>query len=122
VLVSFSFDVDTKEQVRAATDIVDLIGSRYELRRQGRNYATLCPWHTDTRPSLQIDPNRQTWKCWVCDIGGDVFNFLMQDEGLNFPEALRKLAERAGITVKSKGHGGTNFPCSYTRQDIKTNI
>ncbi|MEC8556699.1 MAG: DNA primase [Planctomycetota bacterium] len=121
--MSFSFDVDTKEQVRAATDIVDLIGSRYELRRQGRNYATLCPWHTDTRPSLQIDPNRQTWKCWVCDIGGDVFNFLMQDEGLNFPEALRKLAERAGITLKSKEkYGGKRSQGSSSRQDIKAEI
>ena len=120
--MSFSFDVDTKEQVRAATDIVDLIGSRYELRRQGRNFATLCPWHPDTRPSLQIDPNRQTWKCWVCDIGGDVFNFLMQDEGLNFPEALRKLAERAGIVLQTKEHSGKRSQSSANRQDIKAEI
>ncbi|RMF43022.1 MAG: hypothetical protein D6753_06205, partial [Planctomycetota bacterium] len=51
--VSFSFDSDIKERVRAATDIVDLIGQRLELRRQGRNYVALCPWHADRRPSLQ---------------------------------------------------------------------
>lgn len=101
VNVSFTFDSDIKERVRAATDIVDLIGSRFELRRQGRNYAALCPWHTDSRPSLQINPEKQIWKCWVCDIGGDVFNFVMRDEGLTFPEALKQLAERAGIELTS---------------------
>jgi len=101
VNVSFTFDSDIKERVRAATDIVDLIGSRFELRRQGRNYAALCPWHTDSRPSLQINPEKQIWKCWVCDIGGDVFNFVMRDEGLSFPEALKQLAERAGIELTS---------------------
>lgn len=104
VLVSFTFDADTKEQVRAATDIADLIGSRYELRRQGRNFACLCPWHRDTRPSLQVNTERQIWKCWVCDIGGDVFNFLMHDEGLTFPEALKKLADRAGIALSQTKH------------------
>lgn len=99
VLVSFAFDSDTKERVRAATDIVDLVGSKLELRRQGRNYVANCPWHNDTRPSLQINTEKQIWKCWVCDIGGDVFNFLMQDEGLTFPEALKKLADRAGIVL-----------------------
>lgn len=97
--MSFTFDSDTKERVRAATDIVDLIGSRLELRRQGRNYVALCPWHSDTRPSLQINTEKQIWKCWVCDIGGDVFNYVMQDEGLTFPEALKKLADEAGLVL-----------------------
>ena len=63
----------TKEQVRQATDIVDLVGSDIPLRRQGSKFAGLCPWHEDRRPSLQIDPQRQIWKCWVCNVGGDVF-------------------------------------------------
>ncbi|HAC92251.1 MAG TPA: DNA primase, partial [Planctomycetaceae bacterium] len=71
--VSFAFDPDIKDRVRAATDIVDLIGSRLELRRQGPGYVALCPWHNDTRPSMQVNPSKQIWKCWVCDIGGDVF-------------------------------------------------
>ncbi len=104
--MSFTFDLDTKERVRAATDIVDLIGSRLELRRDGRNFKALCPWHADRRPSLQINVERQIWKCWVCDIGGDVFNFVMKDEGLTFPEALQKLADRAGIHLESKAAGG----------------
>ncbi|QDV23049.1 DNA primase [Aureliella helgolandensis] len=97
--MSFAFESDTKERVRAATDIVDLIGSRLELRRQGRNYVALCPWHKDSRPSLQVNTEKQIWKCWVCDIGGDVFTYLMQDQGLSFGDALRQLADRAGIAL-----------------------
>ena len=90
---------DAKEQVRQAIDIVDLVGSYLELRRQGRNYVGRCPWHDDTRPSLNVNPDRQTWKCWVCNIGGDVFSFVMQKERCDFKEALKMLAERAGIEL-----------------------
>jgi DNA primase len=90
---------DAKEQVRQATDIVDLIGKHLELRRAGRAYVGRCPWHDDRRPSLQVNPDRQTWKCWVCDIGGDVFSFVMKREGCDFREALQMLADRAGVTI-----------------------
>ncbi|HEX5104643.1 MAG TPA: DNA primase, partial [Pirellulaceae bacterium] len=90
---------DAKEQVRSCTDIVDLAGRSIALRRQGRIYVGLCPWHDDTKPSLQVNPDRQTWKCWVCDIGGDVFSFVMKQEGCDFREALTMLAERAGIQL-----------------------
>ncbi|MDZ7618036.1 MAG: CHC2 zinc finger domain-containing protein, partial [Patescibacteria group bacterium] len=92
--------LDVKEQVRQATDIVELVGRYLQLRRQGRNYVALCPWHDDSRPSLQVNPERQSWKCWVCDIGGDVFSFLMRIEGIEFREALEMLAERAGIALR----------------------
>ena len=90
---------DAKERIRQKVDIVDLVGSHLALRRQGRNYVALCPWHDDRKPSLQINPDRQTWKCWVCDIGGDIFSFTMQREGCDFREALKLLAERAGIDL-----------------------
>ena len=91
---------DAKERVKQAVDIVDLVGSHIQLRRQGRNYVGLCPWHDDSRPSLQVNPERQSFKCWVCDIGGDVFSFVMKMEGVEFREALEMLAERAGIAVE----------------------
>jgi DNA primase len=90
---------DAKEQVRQATDIVDLVGKHMELRRAGRGYVGRCPWHDDRRPSLQVNPERQTWKCWVCDIGGDVFSFVMKREGCDFAEALKMLADQAGISL-----------------------
>lgn len=93
-------DQDVKEQVRQATDIVDLVGRYLPLRRQGRIYVGLCPWHDDARPSLQVNPERQSWKCWVCDVGGDVFSFVMQHEKIGFREALEMLAEQAGIRLQ----------------------
>ena len=90
---------DAKQRVKQATDIVDLVGGHLPLRREGRIFKATCPWHDDTRPSLQVNPERQSWKCWVCDIGGDVFDFVMRREGLEFPQALAMLAERAGIEL-----------------------
>jgi DNA primase len=97
--VSYS---DAKEQVRQATDIVDLVGRYLELRRSGRYFVGRCPWHDDRRPSLQVHPDRQTWKCWVCDIGGDVFSFVMKRENCDFATALRLLADRAGIALAER--------------------
>ncbi|MDX1945883.1 MAG: DNA primase [Pirellulaceae bacterium] len=90
---------DAKEQVRQATDIVDLVGAAIPLRRAGATFKGLCPWHNDRAPSLMVDPRRQTWRCYVCDIGGDAFSFVMQREGCDFREALQMLADRAGIEL-----------------------
>jgi len=96
-------DFDLKDRVRAAFDIVDVIGSHLELRPQGRAFVATCPWHNDKRPSLQVNPQRQTWKCWVCNIGGDIFSYVMQRDGVNFGEALKTLAEKAGIEIPVSG-------------------
>lgn len=98
--MSLGSSLEAKELVRQATDIVELVGKYVQLRRQGRNYVGLCPWHDDTRPSLQVNPERQSFKCWVCDIGGDVFSFVMKMDGVAFPEALAILADRAGIRLR----------------------
>lgn len=93
------FDNDAKEQIKRAIDIVDLVGDYIQLRREGRGYKGLCPWHDDSRPSLQVNPDRQSFKCWVCDIGGDIFSFVMKQEGVEFREAIAILAQRAGISL-----------------------
>ncbi|MDZ4818374.1 MAG: DNA primase, partial [Planctomycetota bacterium] len=97
--MSFS-SFDVKEQIRQSVDIVDLVGQYLQLRREGRILKALCPWHADSRPSLQVNPQRQSFKCWVCNIGGDIFSFLMKIENVDFPEALEMLAERANISLK----------------------
>ncbi|GDX96441.1 hypothetical protein LBMAG47_21060 [Planctomycetia bacterium] len=96
---------DLKERVRDAIDIVDLVGGYISLKRSGRGLVGLCPWHDDSRPSLQVNPERQTFRCWVCDIGGDVFNFVMRMEKLEFREAIEQLADRAGIEMP-RGRAG----------------
>ena len=95
---------DAKERVRDATDIVDLVGTYISLRRAGKAMVGLCPWHDDSRPSFQVNPERQTFRCWVCNVGGDVFSFLMKMEKIEFREALEQLAERAGIQL-ARGRG-----------------
>lgn len=85
--------------MRDAVDILDVVGSYIALKRQGKAMVGLCPWHDDSRPSLQVNPERQTFRCWVCDVGGDVFNFVMRMERVEFREALEQLADRAGITL-----------------------
>jgi DNA primase len=95
---------DIKERVRDATDIADLVSSYVRLRRQGKNLVGLCPWHDDSKPSFHVNPERQTFRCWVCDIGGDVYSFLMRMEKIEFREALEQLADRAGIDLP-RGRG-----------------
>ena len=111
IAVSFAIDNEVKDRVRLAINIVDLMSSYMELKRQGRGFVAVCPFHDDRRPSMNINPDRQTWKCWVCDIGGDIFSFVMKRENVTFPEALRMLAEKAGIALEEpKGRTGRGTP------------
>ncbi len=92
-----------KERVRDAVDIVDLVSGYVPLQRRGRIYVGLCPFHDDTRPSLQVSQERQTYRCWACGAGGDVFAFVMQREGLEFRDALEFLADRSGVPHPQRG-------------------
>lgn len=113
--LSFAANYETKQRVKQAIDIVDLVGSYLPLRREGRGFKALCPWHDDTRPSLQVNPDRQSFKCWVCDIGGDIFSFLMKIEGVDFPEALAMLADRANIRLQPPARGDAPGPVDEKR-------
>jgi DNA primase len=92
---------DVKELVRARTDIVALIGESLTLQpeRGGRLFKGLCPFHDDHNPSFQVNPERQTYKCWSCTEGGDCFSFVMKYENIGFREALVMLARRAGVEL-----------------------
>jgi DNA primase len=99
---------ETIEQIAAANDIVEVIGSYFPLKRAGANFKALCPFHQEKTPSFMVSPSRQTFHCFGCGAGGSVFRFVMDYEHVDFPSAARKLAARAGITVVEKfGHGGT---------------
>ena len=89
------------EEVKSRVDLVDLIGSTVALRQAGRSYRALCPFHSEKTPSFYVFPETQTWKCFGCGVGGDAFSFLMQRDNLEFGEALRELAARAGVTLES---------------------
>jgi len=100
--VSFEANSDAKELVRQAIDIVDLVGEYLPLRREGRLFKAICPWHDDSRPSLTVNQERQVYRCWVCNIGGDIFSFVMKQEGVTFPEAVQLLADKAGIKIAAR--------------------
>jgi DNA primase len=77
-----------------------LAGDYLALRRVGSRFKALCPWHDDHNPSLELNPERQSFKCWSCGVGGDIFDFVKNIEHVEFPEALRMLADRAGIVLE----------------------
>ena len=102
--MSAGFGGDFKEQVRTATSIVDLVSETVSLTpiRNGIDYVGLCPFHDDKKPSFHVYPDRQTYRCWVCDTGGDCFRWLMEIERVSFPEALELLARRAHIEIPAR--------------------
>ncbi|MDW2875644.1 MULTISPECIES: DNA primase [Bacillaceae] len=87
------------DEIRQATDIADVIGDHVQLKKQGRNYFGLCPFHGENSPSFSVSPEKQIYHCFGCGAGGNVFSFLMEHEGYSFQEAAVKLAERAGIQL-----------------------
>jgi len=86
-------------QIQQANDIVDIISEHVSLKRKGREMIGLCPFHDDHRPSLNINPAKQIFKCFACGAGGDVFKFIQMRENLSFSQAIQRLAERAGIKI-----------------------
>jgi DNA primase len=90
---------DDLERVRDATDLVELVGSYVALRKAGKNYKGLCPFHQEKTPSFIVFPETQTFHCFGCGAGGDAIGFLMRAENLSFREALERPAGRAGITL-----------------------
>src|SRR5213593_1922230 len=90
---------ETIEQIAAANDIVEVIGSYFPLKRAGANFKALCPFHREKTPSFTVSPSRQTFHCFGCGVGGSVFRFVMDYEHVDFPSAVRKLAARVGIPV-----------------------
>jgi DNA primase len=93
------FSQSTLDRVRAASDIVDVVGSYIPLKRAGANFMALCPFHKEKTPSFNVNPQRQIFHCFGCNKGGDVFTFVREYENLDFPEAVKRLADRAGIPM-----------------------
>jgi len=90
------------DEVKQRTDIVEVVSRYVSLKKAGRNLAGLCPFHSEKHPSFFVYPEQQSWHCFGCNTGGDVFSFVMKKESMDFGETLRLLAERAGVTIPSK--------------------
>src|SRR5436190_15484828 len=107
----------TLEQIRAASDIVDVISAAVPLKRAGANFVALCPFHREKTPSFHVNPRKQTYHCFGCGKGGDVFSFLRDYESLDFPEAVKRLAERARIPLQFE-----NDPKYQEKQFLKDKL
>ena len=96
----------TREHIRAASDIVDVIGSYLPLKRAGANFTALCPFHKEKSPSFNVNPHKQIFHCFGCHKGGDVFTFVKEYENIGFMDAVRRLAERAKIPLEFENTPG----------------
>jgi DNA primase len=103
------------EQVRHASDIVDVIGGYVPLKKSGSRFKALSPFNKEKTPSFYVDPAKQIFKCFSSGHGGDVFKFLMLMENMTFPEAIRRLAQRAGIVIPESG--GQHDPQARSRRE-----
>lgn len=99
---------DKKEEIRAAAHIVDVVGDYVKLKKSGSGFVGLCPFHDENTPSFHVTPRLGIYKCFGCGESGDVFNFVMEMEGIGFPESLRTLAERYGIDIPEEHSEGDN--------------
>ena len=90
----------TLERIRAASDIVDVIGAYLPLKKAGANFTALCPFHKEKTPSFNVNAHRQIFHCFGCHKGGDVFTFVKEYENIGFVDAVRRLAERAKIPLE----------------------
>ena len=100
------FGDDKIEEVRSRADIVEIVGAHVRLRRAGRNFVGLCPFHNEKTPSFSVNAERGFFHCFGCGAGGSVFNFIMRVEGLTFPEAVRSLARKYGVTLPEHDQSG----------------
>lgn len=119
-------------EVRQLNDIVDIISQYVHLKRSGRNYFGLCPFHSEKSPSFSVSPDKQIFHCFGCNVGGNVFSFISKIEGINFIEAVQMLAERANVQLptiqdsgdmikeqlKSKVYKVNEFTAEYYHQNL----
>src|SRR5262249_45269083 len=99
---------DWIERVREASDLVEIVRETVALKRAGRNWVGLCPFHSEKTPSFTVSPERGLYHCFSCKAGGDVFKFIQETEKIGFIEAAEQLSRRAGISIpERRGAGGS---------------
>jgi len=94
--------VGVAAEVKNKLSVVEVVGESVSLKKAGTTYKGLCPFHGEKTPSFVVTPARETWHCFGCGLGGDIFSFVMQRDSVTFPEALRTLAQRAGVEIDER--------------------
>lgn len=116
------------EEIRERCDLVEIVSAHVALRKTGRTFVGLCPFHNEKTPSFHVNPERQIWKCFGCGEGGDVFKFVQKVDNLTFPQAVEQLARKVGVTIEKSEKAAraysdrerilraNNAACAYFRQ------
>lgn len=110
---------DVIDRIRDHFDIVDVVGQTVQLKKSGRNFFGLCPFHSERTPSFSVSPDKQIYYCFGCGAGGDVIRFLMETEQLTFVEAVTQLADQAGIQLPRSRGENTRDPEEEKRQQLR---
>src|SRR3954469_6979397 len=93
------------EEVRARADLVDVVGELVPLKKSGKEFKACCPFHDERTPSFYVVPSKGFWKCFGCGESGDVFSFVMKKLGMDFPDAIKYVAGRAGVEIREVTRG-----------------
>lgn len=102
-------EFDTVDEIKRRLNIIEVIGGYLPLKKAGRNFKGLCPFHPEKTPSFTVSPDKQVWHCFGCGAGGDLFSFIMRKEGVDFAEALQLLADKAGVRIERQGSGAPSL-------------
>ena len=111
---------DKISEVRNSADIVEVVSEVVRLKKTGKNHIGLCPFHSEKTPSFTVSPDKQIFHCFGCGVGGNIFSFLMKQEGITFPEAVRSLARRYGIEIPTRKLSPGQKRRSKKRLNIKS--
>ena len=117
--MKYSIPDSVIDEVRDRTDIVEVVSQAVTLKKVGKNFKGLCPFHSEKTPSFTVSPEKRIYHCFGCGAGGNVFKFLMETQSISFVDAVRQFAESAGVTIPSRDAGSLNDPQYKEREALK---